>query len=53
MKIEKKTTPYGYDLLINNVLHKRCISCKVWFKFEGEMGCCPHCVNNIRSKVFK
>ncbi len=50
MKIVKKITPYGYDLLINNVLHKRCLSCNIWFEFDGEMGYCSHCLNNIKRK---
>lgn len=44
MRIEKKITYYGYDLLINSLLHKRCLNCNKWYKFDGEMGFCNPCI---------
>ncbi|WP_169891103.1 hypothetical protein [Litchfieldia alkalitelluris] len=47
MKIEKRPTYYGYDLLINNVLHKRCLNCNSWYEFSGELGVCKKCLQKL------
>ncbi|MEN8700255.1 hypothetical protein [Bacillus infantis] len=44
MRIEKLKTYYGYDLLIDRVIYKRCLSCESWFPFEDEMGFCRSCI---------
>jgi len=44
MKIERIFRYYGYDLMINNILHKKCLLCEKWYKFEGEFGYCPTCL---------
>ena len=49
MRIEKKVTYYGYDLVINHVLHKRCLNCKKWYEFYDEMGYCKCCMNRYKS----
>jgi hypothetical protein len=44
MRIEKKMTYYGYDLMINHVWHKKCLNCEKWYEFDGEMGFCIGCI---------
>jgi hypothetical protein len=46
MRIEKKMTFYGYDLIINHVLHKRCLNCEKWYPFDGVHGFCEYCTQN-------
>ncbi len=41
MRIEKLKTYYGYDLLVDRVLYKRCLNCESWFPYEDEMGFFP------------
>ena len=53
MRIEKKVTYYGYDLVINHVLHKRCLNCKQWYEFDGEMGYCKYCINLVNNALKK
>ncbi len=50
MKIEKVMTYYGYDLIINEVLHKKCLKCKKWYKFDGELGYCHMCMLAVEKK---
>jgi predicted nucleic acid-binding Zn ribbon protein len=54
MRIEKKVTYYGYDLVINHILHKKCLSCRKWYEFDGEKGYCDSCmeivINNKKRK---
>lgn len=50
MKIEKVMTYYGYDLLINEVLHKKCLKCEKWYKFERELGYCYSCIREMKEK---
>jgi hypothetical protein len=49
MRIEKKMTYYGYDLVINHVLHKRCLNCEKWYEFDGEIGYCKYCISDIEN----
>lgn len=44
MNIKRVPTYYGYDLLINNILHKRCLCCKNWYEFDGIHGYCEDCL---------
>ncbi|WP_139367250.1 hypothetical protein [Metabacillus halosaccharovorans] len=53
MKIEKKVTYYGYDLLINSVLYKRCIHCNEWYEFKHELGYCPDCIFSYEAHLSK
>lgn len=48
MKIERVVTYYGYDLLINEKLHKKCLNCQKWYMFTEELGCCAHCIKTIQ-----
>lgn len=50
MKIEKVMTYYGYDLMINEILHKKCLKCKQWYKFDGELGYCNSCIKELNKK---
>lgn len=50
MKIEKVMTYYGYDLMINEILHKKCLKCKQWYKFDGELGYCNSCIRELDKK---
>lgn len=47
MKIEKIIRYYGYDLMINEILHKKCLKCDKWYKFEKELGYCQICMKNF------
>jgi predicted amidophosphoribosyltransferase len=51
MRIEKKATYYGYDLVINHVLHKRCLDCEKWYEFDGEMGYCKRCLSKFKQNL--
>jgi hypothetical protein len=53
MRIEKRITYYGYDLLINHVLHKRCLNCNKWYQFDGEIGVCKGCagLSVLKNKI--
>ncbi|WP_157077286.1 hypothetical protein [Robertmurraya korlensis] len=53
MRIEKKVTYYGYDLVINHILHKKCLSCRKWYEFDGEKGYCESCIENFINKKEK
>lgn len=53
MRIEKKVTYYGYDLVINYILHKKCLSCLKWYEFDGEKGYCESCIENFLNKKEK
>lgn len=44
MKLEKIERYYGYDLMVNEVLHKKCLRCEKWYKFEKESGYCQSCL---------
>ncbi len=48
MRIERKPRYYGYDLVINHVLHKRCLRCESWYEFDGEIGYCHSCIHHIK-----
>jgi len=48
LKIERVVTYYGYDLLINEELHKKCLNCQKWYAFAEELGFCPNCMKSIR-----
>ncbi|TRZ35702.1 hypothetical protein CEQ21_08695 [Niallia circulans] len=48
MKIERVVTYYGYDLLINEELHKKCLNCQKWYVFSEELGCCANCIKVIQ-----
>ncbi len=51
MRIEKVMTYYGYDLLINEILHKKCLKCEKWYKFEKELGYCYACIREMEERV--
>ncbi|WP_088105378.1 hypothetical protein [Halalkalibacter urbisdiaboli] len=53
MRIEKRVTYYGYDLVINHVLHKRCLNCGKWYEFDGEMGFCQTCLLDFKQRNIK
>lgn len=53
MRIEKKITYYGYDLIINHVWHKKCLNCEIWYEFDGEMGVCKQCISLIEQEKEK
>ncbi|SLK35715.1 Uncharacterised protein [Mycobacteroides abscessus subsp. abscessus] len=50
MKIEKVMTYYGYDLMINEILHKKCLKCEKWYKFERELGYCSSCIRGMEEQ---
>lgn len=53
MRIEKKITYYGYDLIINHVWHKKCLNCEIWYEFDGEMGVCKRCISMMEQGLGK
>lgn len=50
MRIEKIITNYGYDLMINQIWHKRCLSCQAWYEFDGELGICQTCLWQLENQ---
>jgi hypothetical protein len=48
MKIERVVTYYGYDLLINEKLHKKCLNCQKWYVFTEDFGYCQTCIKSIQ-----
>ena len=50
MKIEKVKRYYGYDLMINDILHKKCLNCEKWYKFENELGYCQVCMISVKKE---